>query len=338
MKKTSILLTVMAAIFSMAAYGQAPGRPAITPEYTPVHDPVVAFCDGRYYMFSTGMGICVMSSDDMKNWSFEKQVLDPIPEWAVKAVPGYNGHTWAPDIIYHNGLWYLYYSCSTFASNGSCIGVATNKTLNPESPDFKWTDHGMIIQSVPNRDKWNAIDPNIIIDEEGTPWMAFGSFWDGLKITRLDESMLKLSDPQEWHPLWHRPELMSGKMDLKSEPGDGAVEAPFIFRHDGWYYLFASLDLCCRGENSNYKVAVARSKSVTGPYLDRDGKLATNGGGTIVAQSNDRYVGVGHCAVVTFDGKDYIFMHGYDKTRRYNSMLITRQIVWDKDGWPIINL
>ena len=127
-------------------------------------------------------------------------------------------------------------------------------------------------------------------------------------------------------------------MDLKSEPGDGAVEAPFIFRHDGWYYLFASLDLCCRGENSNYKVAVARSKSVTGPYLDRDGKLATNGGGTIVAQSNDRYVGVGHCAVVTFDGKDYIFMHGYDKTRRYNSMLITRQIIWDNDGWPIINL
>ena len=93
MKKTSILLTVMAAIFSMAAYGQAPGRPAITPEYTPVHDPVVAFCDGRYYMFSTGMGISVMSSDDMKNWSFEKQVLDPIPEWAVKAVPGYNGYS-----------------------------------------------------------------------------------------------------------------------------------------------------------------------------------------------------------------------------------------------------
>ena len=69
-----------------------------------------------------------------------------------------------------------------------------------------------------------------------------------------------------------------------------------------------------------------------------DGKPVTDGGGTIVAQSNDRYVGVGHCAVVTFDGKDYIFMHGYDKTRRYNSMLITRQIIWDNDGWPIINL
>ena len=153
-----------------AASAQRP----LSPEYTPVHDPVAAYCEGRYYIFSTGMGISVMSSEDMKNWRFEKQVLDPIPEWAVKAVPGYNGHTWAPDIIYRNGLWYLYYSCSTFASNGSCIGVATNKTLNPESPDFKWTDHGKIIQSVPNRDKWNAIDPNIIIDDEGTPWMAFG--------------------------------------------------------------------------------------------------------------------------------------------------------------------
>lgn len=335
--KDRLLFLLSLTLTGIMANAQPAGR-VFDPEYTPAHDPVVAFCDGRYYVFTTGMGISVMSSDDMKNWRSEKQVLDPIPQWAIQAVPGYNGHTWAPDIIFRNGLWYLYYSCSTFASNGSCIGVATNKTLNTESPDFKWTDHGKIIQSVPNRDKWNAIDPNIIIDDDGTPWMAFGSFWDGLKMTRLDDSMLKLSDPQEWHPLWHRPELMSGKMDLKSQPGDGSVEAPFIFRHDGWYYLFASLDLCCRGERSDYKVAVGRSKSVTGPYIDRDGKPVTDGGGTLVIQGNDRYVGVGHCSVASFNGKDWMFFHGYDKNRRYNGMLLIRPITWDNEGWPSVTL
>ncbi|HXO73863.1 MAG TPA: family 43 glycosylhydrolase, partial [Puia sp.] len=132
---------------------------------TPVHDPVLIRQDSMYYLFCTGFGITVYSSKDRATWKKEKPVFAQAPEWAVKAIPGYRGHTWAPDISFHNGLYYLYYSVSAFGKNTSCIGLATNKTLNPASPDFKWQDHGKVIQSVPGRDMWNAIDPNLVRDQ-----------------------------------------------------------------------------------------------------------------------------------------------------------------------------
>ena len=129
------------------------------------HDPVMAKGeDGRFYCFMTGMNVGVMSSADMKEWKMEPSALKETPAWAMDTVPGYKGHTWAPDISYHNGQWYLYYSCSTFGKNGSAIGLATNKTLDPNSPDFCWEDKGMVIASHRKQDNWNAIDPNVIVD------------------------------------------------------------------------------------------------------------------------------------------------------------------------------
>ena len=132
-----------------------------------VHDPVMARCDGKYYIFMTGQAVGSMTSDDMKSWTPGRGVMPEIPQWAMEAVPGYRGHTWAPDISEHNGTWYMYYSCSTFGKNGSAIGLMTNKTLNPESPDYKWEDKGMVVRSVQRQTNWNAIDPNLIMDEKG---------------------------------------------------------------------------------------------------------------------------------------------------------------------------
>ena len=315
-------------------------------EYPDAHDPVAAFCDGRYYVFTTGMGI--MSSDDLTHWRFEGSVLEETPEWA--ADKGFRGMPWAPDVQFNDGLYYVYYSYSHFGRNLSAIGVATNKTLNSESPDYRWEDRGMIIESVPGRDEWNAIDANVIVDENGTGWLAFGSFWRGIKMFRLDETMTRIAEPQEWYPLCRRPEgttkKVSGGEDgiehdprgRDFDPGDGAVEAPFIFRHGDWYYLFVSYDLCCRGAASTYNVVVGRAAEVTGPYLDREGKSLMDGAGTVVARGNGRYSGVGHCAVVNFDGKDYMFMHGYDKEYDYRSKLLIREISWTPDGWPEIRL
>ena len=315
-------------------------------EYPDAHDPVAAFCDGRYYVFTTGMGI--MSSDDLTHWRFEGRVLEETPEWA--ADKGFRGMPWAPDVQFHDGLYYVYYSYSHFGRNLSAIGVATNKTLNPESPDYRWEDRGMIVESVPGRDEWNAIDANVIVDENGTGWLAFGSFWRGIKMFRLDETMTRIAEPQERYPLCRRPEgttkkISGGEDGIEHDPrgrdfdpGDGAVEAPFIFRHGDWYYLFVSYDLCCRGAASTYNVVVGRAAEVTGPYLDREGKSLMDGAGTVVARGNGRYSGVGHCAVVNFDGKDYMFMHGYDKEYDYRSKLLIREISWTPDGWPEIRL
>ena len=167
---------------------------------------------------------------------------------------------------------------------------------------------------------------------------------------KLDETYLRMAEPQEWYPLCRRPEGtakdIAGKDDgLQPDPrgtdfdaGNGAVEAPFLFRHGGYYYLFVSYDLCCRGANSTYNVVVGRSEKVTGPYIDRDGVSLMYGGGTVVAKGDDRYAGMGHCAVVTFDGQDYMFLHGYDGDADYRSKLLVGKISWTADGWPELKL
>ena len=311
------------------------------------HDPVMAKGeDGRYYCFMTGMNVGVISSDDMEVWRNEPSALPATPEWAKEEVKGYNGHTWAPDISYHNGKWYLYYSCSTFGKNGSAIGVATNKTLDPKSPDFKWEDQGMVIASHRRVDNWNAIDPNLIVDQKGQPWLTYGSFWDGIQLIKLSKKDFKT-------PVT-KPKTIARRLGKKLtlaetnneanftvegnntiEAGDNAIEAPFIFYHDGYYYLFVSFDYCCRGQASTYKTVYGRSKKVEGPYLDKSGKPMEFGGGTLLYGPDEDNFGIGHNSAYEFDGKCYFVSHAYLKDYNGAAKLFIRPMNFDKDGWII---
>nr|WP_297785432.1 arabinan endo-1,5-alpha-L-arabinosidase [uncultured Allomuricauda sp.] len=297
-----------------------------------VHDPVAIKEKGVYHLFCTGRGISHFVSTDLKNW----EKLDPIftekPTWTDSVVPDFKNHIWAPDIIEHNGKYYLYYSVSAFAKNTSAIGLTINKTLDPNSEDYLWEDQGIIVQSVPNRDLWNAIDPNIIFDDNGAPWMSFGSFWNGLKMVKLSKDLKSIAQPEEWKTIARRER--SFELDDK-DPGDAALEAPFIFKKGQYYYLFLSWDLCCRGENSTYKVVVGRSTSATGPFMDADGKALNQGGGTILIQGNENWYGVGHNSVYTFDGKDYYFSHAYDANDNGTPKLVVKEITW-LNGWPVV--
>lgn len=298
-----------------------------------VHDPVAIEADGKYYMFSTGVGIAGWVSDDMINWRFLTQVFNPIPEWAKKAVPKFDGNMWAPDISYHNGKYYLYYSISSFASNLSSIGVATNESLDPEHPDYQWIDHGPVVSSVPGRDMWNAIDPNLIFDENKVPWMTFGSFWNGLKLVKLNADLLSVAEPQQWKTIAAR----ERDFQLPDEdPGNAAIEAPFIFQRGDDYYLFVSFDLCCRGARSTYNVRVGRSKSATGPFLDKDGIDLAKGGGTLVVQGDENYYGIGHNSVYTFGDKIVMYSHGYDKHDKGKPKLMVHFLEFDAEGWPVV--
>lgn len=296
-----------------------------------VHDPVVAKQGDTYYLFNTGRGISVHSSKDLKNWKREAPVFPEKPTWTDDVVPGFKNHIWAPDIFNHEGTWYLYYSVSAFGKNTSAIGVATNTTLDPRDKDYQWEDKGVVLQSVPNRDMWNAIDPNITMDEEGTAWMSFGSFWNGLKLVKLDKDITKIAQPEEWHTIARR----TRSPGLPDESGgNAALEAPFIFKKNGYYYQFLSWDLCCRGENSTYKVVVGRSKDVTGPYVDREGKSLNQGGGSLVVEGNKNWYGAGHNSTYTFDGKDYIFFHAYDARDNGSPKLKVSELEWDDQQWP----
>lgn len=309
-----------------------------------VHDPVMIKQDSKYYLFCTGNGISVFSSTNLKDWEREKPVFSEAPQWAVDIIPGFRGHIWAPDIFYYNDQYYLYYSVSAFGKNTSAIGVATNKTLDKNSPMFKWVDHGKVIQSIPGKTNWNAIDPNLIVDDEGTPYMSFGSFWGGLQLVKMNsdalsiaestESMLTIASRKRLLNLPNPPSIDNNPVDA----GGNAIEAPFIFRKNGYYYLFASIDYCCKGVNSTYKVIVGRAKNVKGPYLDKSGQSMALGGGSIVLTGNEDWHGIGHNAVVTFDSTDYMICHGYDANDEGRSKLIIRKISWDPNGWPIVQL
>ncbi len=313
-------------------------RPEFDETYPDVHDPVLAVGeDGRYYIFSTGFGVGVMSSSDLKIWRQEPPVFDrdQIPQWATDSVPGYRGHTWAPDISYRNGLWHLYYSCSTFGKNGSAIGLATNKTLDPKSPDFKWQDQGPVVVSHKKVDNWNAIDPNLIEN-----YLTWGSFWDGIQLQELDKDLkTRLGQPKtiarriSRHRELNEIEFtVEGKDTI--EAGDNAIEAPFIIKRGDWYYLFVSHDYCCRGKASTYKTAYGRSKSITGPYLDKEGKDMAVGGGTLLVGPDERYYGVGHCSAYELpDGQWYFISHAYDSEFGARAKLFIRKMVFDADGW-----
>jgi arabinan endo-1,5-alpha-L-arabinosidase len=323
-------------------------QPALTNELitdVPVHDPAMIRQGDTYYLFATGRGIVVWSSHDLVHWKREKPIFAAPPAWAVAAVPTFTGHIWAPDISRFEGKYYLYYAVSAFGKNTSCIGVATNTTLDPADPKFKWEDHGKVIQSVPGVTPWNAIDPNLITADDGTPYLAFGSFWDGLKIVKLTADRLGLAESLDALPT-----LASRKSDPNApnppappgnpvDAGGNAIEAPFIFKHGGSYFLFASIDYCCRGPKSDYKMIVGRAKTPAGPYLDRAGVPLAHGGGSLLLAGDAHWYGVGHNAVCTFDGTDYLIFHGYDASdERGRSKLRIEKLVWDEAGWPLVKL
>ena len=305
-----------------------------------VHDPVMIRQDSTYYIFCTGFGISVFSSTDMKNWERNEPVFSKAPGWAVEAIPSFKGHIWAPDISLYNGEYYLYYSVSAFGKNTSCIGLAINKTLNPHDPLFKWVDQGKIIQSIPGETNWNAIDPNMVIDEKGIPYLCFGSFWDGIKLVKLSPDARSIDEDinsiptiatRKTDPAMENPPAVD---DNPVDAGGNAIEAPFIFKKDKYYYLFASIDYCCKGINSTYKMIVGRSAKVTGPYMDKTGTLMTRGGGTILMQGDKDWDGVGHNAVVSFNGIDYLVFHGYDAKDEGKPKLRIERLEWDELGWP----
>ena len=312
----------------------ASGGYADQPIQVSIHDPVVAREGDTYYLFSTGPGITIYSSKDMKIWRRQGRVFPGEPSWARQIVPNFNGHIWAPDIAQRDGRYYLYYAVSAGGKITSAIGVTVNKTLDPDSPDYRWEDQGIVLHSILNRDLWNAIDPNLIVDKDGTAWLSFGSFWSGLKLVKLAPNWTTLAEPQEWYSLAKRER--SVLLDDR-EPGPAEIEAPFIFKKGDYYYLFVSWGLCCRGKDSTYKIMIGRSKDVRGPYVDKEGHKLVEGGGSLLLAGNPDWPGVGHNSTYTFDGKDYLVFHAYETADNGLQKLKIAQLTWDKDAWPVVD-
>ena len=299
-----------------------------------IHDPSMAKDDGTYYLFSSGPGIMFYTSRDMVHWEMGGRVFPGEPAWAKSVAPRFDGREWAPDIERHDGKFYLYYAVSAPGENNSAIGLAINKTLNPASADYQWKDEGIVLESIPDRDLWNAIDPNIVVDDNGVPWMDFGSFWGGIKLVKMAPDWKSVAKPQEWYSLAKRERSI---LDNDRDPGPAQIEGPFVFHKGDYYYLFVSWGLCCRGAESTYKIMVGRSRDVRGPYLDKEGINMGVGGGSLLLDGDKEWAGQGGCSACTLDGKDYLIFHAYEIADNGLQKLRIAQLDWDKDGWPVID-
>jgi arabinan endo-1,5-alpha-L-arabinosidase len=293
-----------------------PNQLALTGAITDVQDPSMIESGGRFWVFSTGPGLLTRSSPDLHGWTFTGTVFAQNPAWVTDAI-GAIDSLWAPDISRFGGTHHLYYAASTFGSNRSCIGHATKDDLAAPGP---WTDLGPVICSnVTSVDDFNAIDPNMIEDADGQRWLAFGSFWSGIKLIRLDAATgARVGDTI---------------VGLASRPGD-ALEGPYVVYRAPYYYLFLSFDFCCRGADSTYRTVVGRSTSVTGPYVDRTGMDLLHGGGTPVVTGDSRWRGPGHNAVARRGASYLNLYHSYDALAAGVPTLRISELIW-QEGWPV---
>lgn len=303
-----------------------PAGPRLEGSVEGVHDPSIAKQGATYYLFSTDLRnpghLPIRCSNDLETWTLCGRVFDSIPAWIGQAIPGIKG-LWAPDISYFAGKYHLYYAASSFGKNRSIIALATNQTLDPSSSQYRWVDEGPVIESHPE-DIWNAIDPNLVLDNKGQAWLAFGSFWSGIKMRRIDPATGKASAAD--------PTLYS--LASRSNQPPGAIEAPFVFRHAGFYYLFVSFDFCCRGARSTYNIRAGRATEPTGPYVDKAGLPMMSGGGTLLLEGNSDWRGPGGQSLLHDPSADIIVFHAYSAASGHPFLQIGR-LAWS-DDWPQI--
>ena len=279
------------------------------------HDPSAIESNGTYYEFQTGLG--AKTSTNLTTWSSASAPF-AAPAWLKSAVSGVTD-LWAPDISFFGGAYHLYYAGSTFGSNKSCIGHATRTSLGSGS----WLDQGaatLCSNITTTGDNWNAIDPNVVLDADGTPWLVFGSFWGGIKVIQIDQAGARVGT------------TVTG---IAARPNNGgALEGPFMIRRCGYYYLFTSWDTCCKGADSTYNMRVVRGTSVTGPFTDKAGTAAMQGGGTLVAEGDTTWAGPGGQSVMIVGTKAYLVYHAYAKSNGTATLRIA-DLVWDTSGWPV---
>jgi arabinan endo-1,5-alpha-L-arabinosidase len=338
---------------------QNPTPVVIAPSYTPtlacIHDPAIFQQNGVYYLMATDPGngcngnpqvgyIPIYSSTDLKTWSRVGSIFNTIPAYVETYLNSANGSVqnytkfgfWAPDISYFNGLYHVYFAASGFGLNNSLIGLVTSPTLNPNDPNYAWTSQGMVISSNTSSN-FNAIDPSILVDTDasgnanGNVYLQYGSFWGGIYQQKIDPTTGLIATGSTATVIAQR----------TSNAGSNAIEGSNLVKKNGYYYLFASFGYCCESSASadTYQIAVGRSNSPTGPFVDEAGTAMTAGGGIILltGQSGTNaswYAPGGSTALIGSTLGDVIVYHALQPS---SLDFLFADTLSFSTGWPVIN-
>lgn len=308
---------------------------SLTGHTLPVLDPSIIRQGSTYYAFSTDVAgypeigaLPINCSQDKINWTACGSIFPgSMPQWIVASVPGIVG-LWAPDVSLFNGLYHVYYAASTLGSQKSVIALVTNTTLDPSDPAYKWIDRGVVLESKPG-DDFNALDPNILVDSDGSVWLTYGSYWTGIKQRQIDplSGMLLGSNPTRYN--------------LATRPGvpHNPIEGASLVHRGNYYYLFVSVDYCCEQNPAaeNYKQAVGRSASPHGPFVDEDGTPMLEGGGTVLLQGDGVWnaPGGGTAYIDPESGDSLIIFHAHNIQQANMPYQWLKTLAWEND-WPVI--
>lgn len=284
-------------------------------------DPTVWYDGSTFYMFATNT-TKIKTSKDLIHWEEGNNMFTKKPSFNTES----GAAVWAPDIEKVGDQYVLYYAMSKMGGPVKAgIGIATAPTpAGPFSLEKSVDGKGKLFSGEEIGVR-NSIDPAFYCDN-GQNWVCWGSF-NGLYMIKLSEDGLR-----------PYPDLATAKAEKIMVAGN-AFEAPHIHKRGDYYYLFASVGGCCNAMRSTYTTVVGRSTSVTGPYVDRNGKSMVDNAYEIVIKANDKFVGPGHNSQLLTDknGNDWLLYHSYWREKpaggRY---LMLDQIVWTEDGWPVL--
>ncbi len=290
-----MLLAGAVALVSVSAAAQV-GAPYI-------HDPsTIQKCDGKYYTFGTGGG-GLISAD---GWVWEGGAVRP-------------GGGAAPDAIKIGDRYLVGYSSTGGGLGGGHAGrilTMWNKTLDPDSPDFAYTEPIEVARSEMDED-CDAIDIGFLMDDAGRLYCTYGTYFGNIRMVELDPA--------------------TGGRLKGNKAVDVAIdcEASVMMYRDGWYYLLGTHGTCCDGVNSTYNIVVGRSRSAAGPFLDNVGRGMLRGGGKMVIAAEERLFGAGHFGrYIVEPGVEKASLHfEADLDRSGRSVLAIRPLLW-RDGWP----
>ena len=301
------------------------------------HDPSVIKdqTSDTYYMFSTDTmldnqntsGVQIRRSKNLENWEYIGNALDGVPKDAKDWANAIG--LWAPEVIFHNGEYRMYYSASTFGSTISCIGLAVSGNL--EGP---WEDRGIVVKTSPDLAMHNAIDANVFFDKEGKMWMSYGSFFGGIYLVELaPETGKRINELDYGEKIAYRPKSV-----------DTAIEGCFILYKPefDYYYMFVSHDSLF----DTYNIRVLRSRNVKGPYEDFNGKTYFDESdnpdevglkilGSYQFDNELPWIGPGHNSVLKDHNDYYLVHHVRIQDRDVSNLTFIRTLNWLSNGWPV---